>query len=141
MNDETTPLPRPRLFFGFEYRDRQLAVVALDGAGRVCLQATFPLPHVHDDDLAADPAVSVAATLTAFVRSHGAAAVCGIDDTFAAVAAVAHRLAGPVRHVTCGELERWRLSGLHGLTAHDPRVEAHQRALFAALAVAAGAAP
>ncbi|HEY3352152.1 MAG TPA: hypothetical protein VGQ83_02805 [Polyangia bacterium] len=141
MKDETTKLPRPRLFFGFEYRDRQLAVVALDGAGRVCLQAAFPLPDVHDDDLAADPAASVAATLTAFVRSYGAAAVCGIDDTFAGVAALARQLADRVRHVTSFELERWRLSGLQGLTWHDPRVEAHQRALFAALAVAAGDGP
>jgi hypothetical protein len=127
---------RRRLFFGFEYREQQLAVVALDGTGRVCLQVCFPLPQPHDDDLAADPAATIAATLTAFVRSHGAAAVCGVDETFAAVAALARRLDGPVRHVTGHELARW--PGFHGLTHYDPSVDAHHRALLAALAVAAG---
>jgi hypothetical protein len=138
--DGLDSLSRPRLFVGFEYRERQLVVVALDGAGRVCLQACFPLPQPHDDDLAAGPAAAVAAALRAFVRSHAAAAVCGVDETYAAVAALARDLAGPVRHVTALELERWRGAGFHGLLRHDPSVDAHHRALLAALAVAAGAA-
>ncbi len=130
-----------RLFFGFEYRQQQLAVVALDGTGRVCLQVCFPLPAPHDDDLAAEPAALIAATLAAFVRSHDAVAVCGVDERYAAVAALARHLDGPVRRVSDLELGRWDGFGGLGLLRHDPRVDAHLRALLAALAVAAEETP
>ena len=126
-----------RLFFGFEYRAQQLAVVALDGTGRVCLQVCFPLPAPHDDDLAAAPAAMIAATLAAFVHSHDAVAVCGVDERYAAIAALARRLDGPVRQVSDLELGRWDGVGGLGLLRHDARVDAHLRALLAALAVAA----
>jgi hypothetical protein len=126
-----------RLFFGFEYRGQQLAVVALDGTGRVCLQVCFPLPAPHDDDLAAAPAALIATTLAAFVRSHAAVAVCGVDERFAAVAALARHLDGPVHRVSDLELSRWDGLGALGQLRHDPRVEAQLRALLAALAVAA----
>jgi len=126
-----------RLFFGFEYRGQQLAVVALDGTGRVCLQASFPLPEPHDDDLAAEPAAFIADTLAAFVRSHEAVAVCGVDERYGAVAALARHLDGPVRRVSDLQLGRWDGLGGLGLLRHEPRVDAQLRALLAALAVAA----
>lgn len=129
------------LFFGFECREQQLAVVALDGTGRVCLQVCFPLPAPHDADLAAAPAAMIAATLTAFVRSHDAVAVCGVDARHAAVVALARRLDGPVRLVSDLALGRWDGLGGLGLLRHDPRVDAHLRALLAALAVAAEETP
>lgn len=130
-----------RLFFGFEYRQPQLAVVALDGTGRVCLQVCFPLLEPYDDDLATEPLASIAATLVAFVRSHAAVAVCGVDERYAAVAALARNLDGPVRRVSDLELGRWDGLGGLGLLRHDPRVDAHLRALLAALAVAAEQTP
>lgn len=127
-----------RLFFGFEYREHRVAVIALDGCGTLLLRACFPLTATHDVDLDDGAAADIAATLEAFLRVHEAAAVCGADETPPVLEALARRLGGPVRYVSGLELDRQGLPGYSPLARFELGVDAHHRALLGALAVADG---
>jgi hypothetical protein len=129
-----------RLFLGFEYRERCLGVIALNAAGLVVLRARFPLPDHEVADLVTSPAAHVADTLKAFLRAHGAIAVCGIDGTPPVLEALAERLDGVVRHVGFEDLWRTALPGYDPYARRELGVEAHLRAILAGLSVADDAA-
>jgi len=81
----------------------------------------------------------IAAALTAFVRAHDAAAVCGTDEHPAVLAALAQHVGDTVCHVSAHQLDRVGVHGGYGLARLEIGVDAHQRALLAGLALAAGA--
>jgi len=128
-----------RLFFGFEYRHPHLAVVAVDGHGTPLLRACFPLPDGRDLAVTEGAGAEIAAALTAFVRAHDAAAVCGTDEHPAVLAALAQHVGDTVCHVSAHQLDRVGVHGGYGLARLEIGVDAHQRALLAGLALAAGA--
>lgn len=126
-----------RLFFGFEHRREGLGVLAMDAKGTIQLRARFPLAETYDLDLTDLPVADIVATLRAFVRAHEARTVCCTDRTPGILEPLAESLGGPVRLVDLGELERMALPGSDPFALRRPLgIEAHQRALLAALAVA-----
>jgi hypothetical protein len=127
-----------RLFFGFEYREHGLGVIALNAAGLVVLRARFPLPDHEAAEVATSPAADVAETLKAFVRAHGASPVCGLEPSLPVLEALARRLDAPVRYIGCEDLLRTALPGYEPYARRELGVEAHLRAI---LAGPAGASP
>jgi hypothetical protein len=123
-----------RLFVGAECRYDALAVVAVDTTGTPLLRARFPLTHGAATSLSDAP--QVLATLGAFVAAHAAAPVWGLDRAPPLLTAVARELGGPVCFLDAPELERTAPPGYESVTGRAFGVDAHLRALLAALSVA-----
>src|SRR5512136_175301 len=100
---------RGRLFFGFEYGDHSVYVLALDPTGRAVLRVSFPLSDRGDVDLDSGPAADIATALLAFVHAHNAEPVCGTDEDPPVLEALARRLGGPIRYLSSCELDRTAL--------------------------------
>jgi hypothetical protein len=123
-----------RMFFGCEARYDTLAVVAVDATGTPLLRARFPLARDAATTLA--EAAEVRTALAAFVAAHAAAPVWGIDHAPPLLTTLARELGGPVCLLGAPELERTAPPGYDGPLGRAFGVDAHLRALIAALSVA-----